>query len=161
MQIEIIPCLHDNYAYLLSDGGDTVAVIDPSEPGPVLKALGSRRIAAILATHHHHDHVGGNAELRARFPEAAVYGHKNEHQEGHRIPEQTHGLDDDEAFSVLGFSVRAPHIPGHTLTAVAYYFPDAAALFTGDTLFGAGCGRLFEGTPAQMYASLQRLLALP
>jgi len=161
MQIEIVPCLHDNYAYILSDGGADVAVVDPSESEPVLQALAGRRLTAILATHHHHDHVGGNAELCARFPGIPVYGHVAELKDGHRIPEQTQGLADGEGFTVLGFAGRAMHIPGHTLTAIAFHFADAKALFTGDTLFGAGCGRLFEGTPAQMHGSLDRLLKLP
>lgn len=161
MNIEIVPCLRDNYAYLLSNGGDEVAVVDASETAPVLAALAGRRLVAILATHHHHDHVGGNEELCARFPGVAVYGHAAELSGDRRIPGQTIGLADGEAFTLLGWRGLGMHIPGHTLTAVAFYFPDAAALFTGDTLFGAGCGRLFEGTPAQMHASLARLMALP
>lgn len=161
MQIEIVPCLQDNYAYILSDGGNDVAVVDPSEFAPVYKALAGRRLCAILATHHHHDHVGGNDELVAEFPGIPVYGHSAEAKEGHRIPQQTHGLSDGESFTVLGFTGQVLHIPGHTLTAIAFHFPDGKALFTGDTLFGAGCGRLFEGTPAQMHHSLDRLLKLP
>lgn len=162
MKIEIVPCLHDNYAYILSLGGDHVAVVDASETRPIVAALGDRKLVAILSTHHHYDHCDANADLRARFPDAAVYGHAEELQHGHRIPEQTHGLADGEAFT-LSDSVRgqALHIPGHTLTAVAFYFPAADALFTGDTLFAAGCGRLFEGTPGQMHTSLSHLMALP
>ncbi len=161
MKIEIVPCLHDNYAYILSGDGADVAVVDASEAKPVLSALGSRRLSAILATHHHHDHVGGNLELLAHFPGAAVYGHAAELHGDKRIPGLAVGLGDGEMFSLLGERGQALHIPGHTLTAVAYYFADAGAVFTGDTMFAAGCGRLFEGTPAQMYTSLSRLLKLP
>jgi hydroxyacylglutathione hydrolase len=145
--------------------------VDASEAAPVEAALwalaalgaGPHRLRAVLATHHHHDHVGGNVALVTRFPEAAVYGHAGDFVGGHpgRVPAQTVGLADGEEFRVLGHRVQALHIPGHTLTALAYYFPEDGLLFTGDTLFGAGCGRLFEGTPAQMHASLQRLAALP
>lgn len=162
-----IPCLNDNYAYLLSvPNRDEVAVVDASEAAPVLAALGGdkpRRLSAILTTHHHHDHVGGNAELKARFPDLAVYGFSGDFAGGRegRVPAQTVGLDDGQELTVLGRRVQVLHIPGHTLTAIAYYFPDDGLLFTGDTLFSAGCGRLFEGTPAQMHASLRRLAALP
>lgn len=164
--ITILPvlCLHDNYAYLLTDpGSEEAAVVDASEAAPVLAALGNRRLAAVLSTHHHYDHVGGNAELHTRFPDAPVYAHRGDLAPGGkgRVPAQRVGLDDGEEFQLLGRRVQALHIPGHTLTAVAYYFPQDGLLFTGDTLFGAGCGRLFEGTPAQMLASLQRLAALP
>lgn len=162
-----IPCFNDNYAYLLSvPGRDEVAVVDASEAAPVLAALAGdkqRRLSAVLTTHHHPDHVGGNAELKARFPDLAVYGYSGDFAGGRegRVPAQTVGLDDGQEFQVLGRRVQVLHIPGHTLTAIAFYFPDDGLLFTGDTLFAAGCGRLFEGTPAQMHASLRRLAALP
>jgi hydroxyacylglutathione hydrolase len=165
-----VPCLHDNYAYLLtlpgrgSSGGDA-AVVDACEAAPVLAALavGAHRLQAVLSTHHHHDHVGGNEAVHARFAGAPVYAYIDDFPDGKptRVPAQTVGLADGQEFQVLGRRVQALHIPAHTLTALAYYFPDDGLLFTGDTLFNAGCGRLFEGTPAQMHASLQRLAALP
>ena len=165
-----VPCLHDNYAYLLTmpgrgaSGGDA-AVVDACEAAPVLAALavGKHRLKAVLATHHHHDHVGGNDAVHGRFPEAPIYAHAGDFVDAKpgRVPAQTVGLGHGEEFTVLGRRVKALHIPGHTLTALAYYFPDDGLLFTGDTLFNAGCGRLFEGTPAQMYESLQQLAALP
>ena len=161
-----IPCLNDNYAYLLSvPDRDEVAVADASEAAPVLAALGGdqrHRLSAVLTTHHHHDHVGGNDELKARSPDLAVYGFSGDFAGGRpgRVPAQTVGLDDAQEFQLLGRRVQVLHIPGHTLTAIAYYFPEDGLLFTGDTLFAAGCGRLFEGTPAQMHASLRRIPAL-
>lgn len=161
MQIEIVPCLRDNYAYLLSwEGACGAIAVDPSEAAPVLAALAGRRLTGILCTHHHFDHVGGNRELVERFPGIPVYGHAAELQGERRIPAQTHGCQDGERIELDGKRAEVLHIPGHTLTAVAYYFSVEGALFTGDTLFAAGCGRLFEGTPAQMHASLQRLLSL-
>lgn len=163
MKLEIIPCFQDNYAYLLSVG-DAAAVVDASEATPILRALDGRKLVAILSTHHHYDHCDGNAALRARFPQAAVYGHCDELSRGHRIPEQTHGLRDGEDFVLRELEDaqgQGLHVPGHTTTAVSFYFASARALFTGDTMFAAGCGRLFEGTPAQMHASLGRLMKLP
>src|SRR5262249_44864743 len=111
---------------------------------------------ALLCTHHHHDHVGGNEALLAGHPGLEVYG--SDHDWG-RIPGQTRRLRDGESFQLLGEEVRVLHIPGHTLGAIGYVL--GARLFSGDTLFGAGCGRRFEGTPAQMQASLARLRDLP
>lgn len=160
MRIEIVPCLRDNYAYLVGpDGGSRCLVVDPSEAEPVLRALDAEglELVAILNTHHHHDHVGGNSTLKRRFPGLRVYGHASDRG---RIPEQNHFLEHGQRFDVLGLSFEVLHIPGHTTGAIAYVCQDV--VFTGDTLFAAGCGRLFEGTPADMYASLnQKLAGLP
>jgi hydroxyacylglutathione hydrolase len=156
VQVTIVPCLQDNYAYLLHEPGKTTAaVVDASEAEPVLAALEQLGLSlgAILATHHHPDHVGGNAELVRRFPGVAVYG--SAHDKG-RIPAQTAFLSDGEGIDVLGTRFRCLLVPGHTLGAVAYY--GEGSVFTGDTLFAAGCGRLFEGTAAMMYESLNRRL---
>ena len=181
MRVIPIPCLADNYAYLLvCRETKEAAIIDPSEPGPVLRALeqgagtldsrrdlsapiASRediRVAAILCTHHHHDHVGGNEEVRTRLGIDRVYGHGSDRG---RIPKQTQYLQEGDTFEIGRLSVRTIHIPGHTLGAVAYVVTqehDDPVVFTGDTLFLAGCGRLFEGDPPMMHASLGKLAAL-
>ncbi len=160
MQVTIVPCLKDNYAYLLvSPGSKRAVIVDPGEAEPALRALAAQglTLAAVLATHHHPDHVGGTRELVERFPGLRVFGHASDRG---RIPEQTELLEHGASISVEGLSFRVLHIPGHTLGAVAY--AGEGAVFTGDTLFAAGCGRLFEGTPAQMYESLNvTLSALP
>jgi hydroxyacylglutathione hydrolase len=160
MQVTVVPCLKDNYAYILCAEGSTRAVlVDASEAAPVERALESLglTLGAILATHHHHDHVGGNAELCAPRAGLRVFGHSSDRG---RIPEQTDFLEHGQAIEVEGLRFSILHIPGHTLGAVGYF--GHGAVFTGDTLFAAGCGRLFEGTPAQMYESLNvKLAALP
>jgi len=160
MQVTIVPCLTDNYAYvLLAPGSKRAVVVDPTEAEPVERALKELGVTlgAILATHHHLDHVGGNSALVSRFPGTQVFGYVSDRG---RIPEQTEFLEHGAAVDVEGLSFRALHIPGHTLGALAYVGEGAA--FTGDTLFAGGCGRLFEGTPAQMYQSLNvTLAALP
>ncbi len=170
--IEPIPCLHDNYAYLVhAEGSDEAWLVDPSEVGPPARVLAERglKLVGILATHHHVDHVGGIAELVAQHPECGtVAGHV--HDKG-RIPGQTVLADApagefvSTSLVVAGRPVLAAHIPGHTLGAIAWYLPGegeaAGDVFTGDTLFAAGCGRLFEGTPAQMHRSLGTICSLP
>ena len=160
MEVHLVPCLSDNYCYLLHQPGSRDAVVvDASEEAPVLQALEKLGLnaVAILATHHHVDHVGGNEGVLKRFPNARVFGYRTDKG---RIPGQTDLLEDNQEFDVGGIGVKALHIPGHTLGAVAYVAEGAA--FTGDTLFAAGCGRLFDGTPAQMYESLNLTLgALP
>jgi hydroxyacylglutathione hydrolase len=148
-----IPCLADNYAYLLIEGGEA-AVVDASEPGPVREAAARAkvRVRAILSTHHHFDHVGGNEELAREFG-APVYGGENDKG---RLPGLTSPVADGDTVSVVGERASVIHIPGHTLGHVAYFFP--GHVFTGDTLFFAGCGRLFEGTPEMMHVSLNRKL---
>ena len=160
MQVTIVPCLKDNYAYLVRvEGSDTCAVVDACEAEPIERALDELglRLGAILSTHHHHDHVGGNEALARRFPGLEVFG--STHDRG-RIPLQSRFLAEGETLEAAGLGFRCLSIPGHTLGAVAYV--GHGAVFTGDTLFAAGCGRLFEGTPTMMYESLvQKLGALP
>jgi hydroxyacylglutathione hydrolase len=160
MHITAVPCLKDNYAYLIhADGSEAALVVDPSEAPPVIEALEKARLrlAGILNTHHHFDHVGGNEELLKRYGELPVHGYCTDRG---RIPGQTAFLEHGGQFTAAMLEFRALHIPGHTLGAVAYVVGDA--VFTGDTMFAAGCGRLFEGTPAQMYESLNvKLGGLP
>lgn len=158
MNITPIPCLADNYAYLLDDPHSRQAVvIDPSEAEPILRELAIRRVqlAAVLCTHHHHDHVGGLAELVQAFPGVRVFAHAND---SGRIAHQTDSVEDGACLELAGIGLRVLHVPGHTLGGVAYVTEDA--VFTGDTLFLAGCGRLFEGTAQMMHASLARIAAL-
>lgn len=160
VEVTVVPCLKDNYAYVLrAPGAVRAVVVDASEAPPVLAALEKLGVplGAILSTHHHPDHVLGNEALVARYPGIEVYG--SAHDRG-RIPAQTRFVRDGEQIHVEGLDFRCLLVPGHTLGAVAYY--GHGAVFTGDTLFAAGCGRLFEGTPEMMYESLNvKLAALP
>jgi hydroxyacylglutathione hydrolase len=164
MRVEPVACLKDNYAYLVvcSVSGEG-AIVDASEAGPVIGAARAAglRPRDVWSTHHHMDHVGGNEEVVRELGVRDVYGHASDRG---RIPGQTRFADTGDRFALGALEVRTIHIPGHTLGAIAYVVHDPAsgetAVFTGDTLFCAGCGRLFEGTPAQMHASLQSLAAV-
>ena len=161
MRVLPIPCLKDNYAYLVVAGNGAAAIVDASEAAPVRDAIARERVkpAAIWSTHHHWDHVGGNEEL-AREYGVPVVGHRSD---AGRLPALSQGVDTGDVVSVGDVEARCIHIPGHTLGAVAYFVDSDKErfVFTGDTLFCAGCGRLFEGTPGQMHASLSSLLKLP
>ena len=156
VQIEIVPCLSDNYAYLMKEG-EHCAVLDPSEPGPVKAALEKLgwRPDFILNTHHHNDHVGGNLALKG-FYGAKVVGPGKDKA---RIPGIDIGVDEQSGWSFAGMPVRILEVPGHTRSAITFVIGDNA--FTGDTLFAMGCGRLFEGDPPTMWASLSKLMTLP
>ncbi|MCW5889364.1 MAG: hydroxyacylglutathione hydrolase [bacterium] len=161
MDVVPIPQLSDNYAYLVVDPATrAAAVVDCAEAGPVLDAVTAQgvRLTTVLATHHHYDHVGGNADLLATLPNLRVYGSAGD---APRIPGITNQLGDGDPVEVGSLRARAILIPAHTSGHVAYYFAEAGAVFTGDTLFAGGCGRLFEGDAAQMMASLGKLAALP
>jgi hydroxyacylglutathione hydrolase len=157
MRVVPVPCLKDNYAYLVIEG-DQAAVVDPGEAPPVEAALGREdvRLVAIWATHHHHDHVGGVKELLVRHPGIAVVA--GEH-DAPKITGVTEALADGAAFALGALRGRIIHNPAHTLGAITFVIEGCA--FTGDTLFGGGCGRLFEGDAAMMRASLDKLAALP
>jgi hydroxyacylglutathione hydrolase len=154
MRVIPIACLSDNYAYLVvADGSKEAVVVDPSEAEPVVAALEREGLSlvGILATHHHFDHVGGNDALLAKFGTLPVYGSQYDFDEK-RVPGQTIAVKDGSTFDIAGLSFRCLYVPGHTLGAIAYVVNDA--VFTGDTMFVAGCGRLFEGTPDMMVVSL-------
>jgi hydroxyacylglutathione hydrolase len=156
MQIEPIKAFEDNYIWAIRQGG-RVAIVDPGEAAPVVQFLAATgdQLCAILVTHRHGDHIGGIAELVARHP-VPVFGPALEAAEV-----VTHPLADGDhvALPELGADFTVIGVPGHTLGHIAFY--SAGLLFCGDTLFGAGCGRVFEGTLEQMHASLARLAALP
>lgn len=161
MDVFRLPVLNDNYIFLLFDPIErAAAVVDPAIAAPVLDKLASldATLVAIFNTHHHFDHVGGNRELLAQFPETQVYGSAVDRD---RIPGITVELQDGDRVQFAGESAEVFFVPGHTRGHIAYYFPTSQNLFCGDTLFAAGCGRLFEGTPAQMLNSLDRLRQLP
>jgi hydroxyacylglutathione hydrolase len=157
MRVLPVPCLKDNYAYLLIAENGDAAVVDASEAAPVREAVVRAGVTprAIWSTHHHLDHVGGNEELAADWG-VEVVGHVSD--EG-RLPGLNRRVDTGDRVRVGDVEATCIHIPGHTLGALAYVVESSGTrvVFTGDTLFGAGCGRLFEGTPAQMFASLTRL----
>ena len=162
MRIVTVPCRSDNYAYLLiCEQSQLAAVVDPSLAEPVLAAIESEGVGvgAIWNTHHHFDHVTGNETIAAKFSGCPIIGHESDRG---RIPGQTEFVKDGDLVRV-GSEVRAEVIfnPGHTSGAVSYYLQEPGAVFTGDTLFAAGCGRLFEGSAGQMYESLLRLTSLP
>jgi hydroxyacylglutathione hydrolase len=161
MDVFPIPQLSDNYAYLLVDPASGEAgIVDCAEAEPVLEEVARRGVSlrAVLATHHHFDHVGGNRDLLAKLPDLRVYGSADD---APKIPGITDRVNDGDPVQVGGVRGRVLFIPAHTSGHVAYWFPDQRAVFTGDTLFAGGCGRLFEGDAAQMMSSLGKLAGLP
>ena len=160
MKIQIIPCLQDNYSYLIIDEENNIAcVIDPSEADPIIKYLEENNIKLkfILNTHHHYDHVGGNQKLKKKYG-ASVIGYQGDKE---RIPGIDILVDDQEIWIHKNFEAKIIHIPGHTLGHICFYFHKDEAVFTGDTLFSLGCGRIFEGTYDHMFDSLNKLKVLP
>ena len=155
-----IPVLTDNYIYLIQDpvSGET-AVVDPALAQPVLDILDKKgwRLTYILNTHHHWDHVGGNLELKQKTGCKIIASQSDQH----RIPGIDIGVSEDDVISLGKHMARVISTPGHTTGHIVYHFAEDDALFCGDTLFVMGCGRLFEGTPEQMWNSLQKLKALP
>jgi hydroxyacylglutathione hydrolase len=160
MQITPIPCLKDNYAYIVNDEiSKTVGVVDPSEAIPIISYLDKKKLKLnyILNTHHHFDHVGGNIELKKLY-KAKVVGFEGDK---HRIPEIDITLKDNDKWNFGNSTVKIMHIPGHTLGHICFFFEKEKTIFTGDTLFSLGCGRIFEGDHKQMLASLNKIKKLP
>lgn len=160
LSIELIPCLRDNYAYLVRDESEGLcAVVDPSEAGPVQARLEARgaKLTHVLNTHHHYDHTGGNLRLKEENG-AIIVGPAKDRD---RIPGIDVGVDESAPWQFGPHKATILEIPAHTRAHIAFFFPDSEAVFTGDTLFAMGCGRLFEGTPAMMWAAMQKLMKLP
>lgn len=159
LELVTIPCLTDNYAFLIHDAesGQT-AVIDVPEAAPIIAALDARgwKLSDILITHHHSDHIGGVPELQARTG-ALVVGAE---ADIHRLPPLDLAVSEGMTTSVGREFGHVIDVPGHTVGHIAFHFPESGLVFTGDSLMAMGCGRLFEGTPAQMWASLSKLAAL-
>lgn len=166
MEVIRLSALSDNYIFLLYDLQQNIAaVVDPAESEPVLQKLAQLqcKLVAILNTHHHQDHIGANQKLSRKFPELTVYGGIEDRG---RIPGQQVFLEEGDRVEFADRTARVFFVPGHTRAHIAYYFPPitpdgTGELFCGDTIFAGGCGRLFEGTPAQMVESLSKLRALP
>ena len=160
LNIEIIPCLNDNYSYLLCDGDtNTVAIIDPSDFNPCDKIINKKynKLDYILNTHHHFDHIGGNKKLKEKY-KSKVLGCEIDKD---RIPGIDIALEEKQNFKIGNTSFEVIFVPGHTKGHIAFYFKNEKMVFTGDTLFSLGCGRVFEGTYEQMFSSLNKLKNLP
>ncbi len=160
MKIKIIPCLEDNYSYLIIDEEKNIScVVDPSEHRPIEEYLDKNNINLkfILNTHHHFDHVGGNNRLKEKY-KCKIVGFANDKG---RIPGIDVLLDDGEIWMYENFVAKVLHVPGHTLGHICFHFFKDKIVFTGDTLFSLGCGRIFEGTNEQMFNSLKILKKLP
>jgi hydroxyacylglutathione hydrolase len=160
MRVEIIPCLKDNYSYLIiDDSNKSACVVDPSEAEPIINYLKNKDINLkyILNTHHHFDHIGGNENLKKEFG-SIVVGFKKDSE---RIPGIGIFLEDDQIWEADNFKAKIIHVPGHTTGHICFNFFQEKLAFTGDTLFSLGCGRIFEGTYEQMYESLNKIKSLP
>lgn len=160
ISVQPVPILSDNYAWLLRDAATgAVAIVDPAEAAPVAAAIDAAggRLDLILLTHHHADHVAGTDAIRARYG-ARVAGAR---ADAHRLPQLDTAVAEGDTVALGGATARVLETPGHTRGHIAFVFDDPAVLICGDTLFSLGCGRLLEGTAAEMFASLRKFAALP
>lgn len=156
LTIEVVPCLEDNFAYLIHAPGGTI-LVDAPESAPIRARLEARgvQLTQICMTHEHHDHIGGLAELKKLYGAEVIAPH------GSRVPHTDRFVNGGDALEIAGLRVEVLWTPGHIAAHAAFYLPEAAAVFTGDALFGAGCGRLFGNPPELLFASLQKIAALP
>jgi hydroxyacylglutathione hydrolase len=155
-----VPILKDNYAWLLrEDSTGATAIVDPADAQPIIEAIekAGGRLDLILLTHHHADHIAGVDEVRARFNCPVVGALADQH----RLPKLDEAVKEGDTVRFGNANARVIDTPGHTRGQINYFFPDGAVLLSGDTLFSLGCGRLIEGTPAEMFDSLHKLAALP
>ncbi len=160
LDLVTIPCLADNYAFVLHDAASgATLLVDAPESWPVMAALEARgwRLTHVALTHHHYDHVDGLEDLVAAFAPQVI----GAAADAHRLPPLDVAVAGGDSIDWAGHELRVIDVPGHTIGHVAYHVPDAGAVFTGDSLMALGCGRLFEGSPEQMWHSLQTLAALP
>ncbi|PIE13434.1 MAG: hydroxyacylglutathione hydrolase [Rhodobacterales bacterium] len=161
LELVTLPALSDNYCFLLhcAETGDT-AVVDVPDAAPINAALAERgwTLTHVLLTHHHYDHIDGLEALRPRWPDARVVGAA---ADAHRLPPLDIAVAEGDRVTVGRETAAVLEVPGHTVGHIAFHFPESGYAFTGDSLMALGCGRLFEGTPAQMFDSLSRLAALP
>jgi len=158
VELVVVPCLADNYAFLIhNDETGETALVDAPQAGPIKAELDARgwTLTDLLITHHHNDHIDGVAALRgnARVIGAAA--------DAHRLPDLDLSVADGDQITLCGQPVEVMDVSGHTIGHIAFHMPDAGLAFTADSLMALGCGRLFEGTPAQMWRSMQKLRALP
>ena len=159
MIVEIIPCLQDNYSYLIIDENNNACVVDPSEAKPVIDLVEreSINLEYILNTHHHYDHIGGNEELKERY-NSIVVGYNGDAK---RIPGIDVLVENNQVWKGDNFEAKIIHIPGHTTGHISFHFFKEKLIFTGDTLFSLGCGKIFEGTYQEMFESLNKIKSLP
>ena len=159
MIVEIIPCLQDNYSYLIIDENNNACVVDPSEAKPVIDLVEreSINLEYILNTHHHYDHIGGNKELKERY-NSIVVGYNGDAK---RIPGIDVLVENNQVWKGDNFEAKIIHIPGHTTGHISFHFFKEKLIFTGDTLFSLGCGKIFEGTYQEMFESLNKIKSLP
>ena len=160
LNVILVPQLRDNYSYIvICDATKEAAIVDCPEAAPMIAKLEELDVTpvAILNTHHHWDHISGNTELLARWPQMQLYGHSSDKG---RITGMTHPLEEGDTVKVGNHTAEVIFTPGHTSGHIAYWFAEAKQLFVGDTLFYAGCGRIFEGTAEEMYSSAMKLAQL-
>lgn len=160
LELVTVPCLADNYAFLLHDDeSKQTLLVDAPESWPIMAALGARgwNLTHVALTHHHYDHVDGLEDLQEAFSPQVI----GAAADAHRLPKLDRAVRGGESFDWSGHMIEVFDVSGHTEGHIAYYIPDARAVFTGDSLMALGCGRLFEGSAAQMWKSLCRFAALP